>query len=327
MSALREPAMGAEARAPRSAGGTVSGGRGIAFVVVAAMLWGTTGTAQTFAAPGLSPFWVGYFRLLVASGFFVLFLGVTMRVAQVRAALAQLNWPLALLAGACMGAYNLTFFAGVKEASVAVGTALAVGSAPIWAGVMQLFFGRRPSRAWWLGTLLAVVGGAWLILGRGGAVSTSVSGVAFCLTAGFSYALYTLCNKRLVQHADPGVVTWVVFAVGALLALAPTWWLAGPVQLAGSSWGVVLFLGVVSTGVAYLFFSWGLRGVSGATGVSLALMEPVTAFVLAILVVRERPEWAAYLGLVLLLAGLGLVIRAELCAPAAASRASRAGAG
>lgn len=310
-------AVSRSARVQPGAAAVVQGtARGMAFVVIAAMLWGTTGTAQSFASPGLSPFWVGYFRLLIASIFFVGFIGTTMRWGYVLSAFAHVNWPIAILAGACMGAYNLTFFAGVKSASVAVGTALAVGSAPIWAGAMQLFFGRRPPRAWWFGTLLAVIGGAWLILGRGGAVSTDLSGVAFCLAAGFSYALYALCNKRLVQHSDPGVVTWVVFAVGALLALPFTWALAGPVHLAGSGWWVVLFLGVVATGVAYLFFSWGLRGVSGATGVSLSLMEPVTAFVLAIAVVHERPEWPAYAGLLLLLLGLGLVIRAELRAAA-----------
>ena len=317
MNAVREPlgAVAATALAPVAVGSA----RGIVFVVLAAMLWGTTGTAQSFAPAGLSPFWVGYFRLLIASAFFVVFIGLTARSAHVRSTLAHLNWPLVILAGVCMGAYNLTFFAGVKAASVAVGTALAVGSAPIWAGAMQWIFGRKPPRAWWLGTLLAVIGGAWLILGRDGAVRTSASGIAFCLAAGFSYALYTLSNKHLVQHSDPGVVTWVVFSVGALLAVPLTWALAGPVQLAGSGWWVVLFLGVVATGVAYLFFSWGLRGVSGATGVSLSLMEPVTAFVLAIAVVRERPAWAAYVGLVLLLAGLGLVIRAELRAAARAA--------
>lgn len=295
-------------------------GLGMALVVGAAMLWGTTGTAQTFAPLSLSPYWVGYFRLLIASLFFILCIAVTIRPI-LRAELAALDWPAALLAGACMAAYNLTFFAGVKAASVAIGTALAVGSAPIWAGMMQLATGRQPSGGWWLGTLIAIVGGVWLIMGRGTGGAITPAGVALCLAAGVSYALYTLVNKRLVQRSDPRVVTLAVFSIGALVALPFTWGIAGGVRLSGSSWGVVLFLGVVSTGVAYLLFSWGLRGINGATGVSLALMEPVTAFVLAIVVVAERPLWFAYVGLALLLLGLALVIRAEL--RAAAARAAR----
>ncbi len=40
-------------------------------------------------------------------------------------------------------------------------------------------------------------------------------------------------------------------------------------------------------------------------------MEPVTAFLLAIVVVGERPGAFAYAGLAMLLAGLGIVIRTE----------------
>ena len=75
---------------------------------------------------------------------------------------------------------------------------------------------------------------------------------------------------------------------------------------------VVAWLGVASTGVAYLLFSHGLRHITGATGVSLALFEPVTAFGLAVVVVGERPGGMAVAGLVAVLAGLALVVRAEV---------------
>jgi DME family drug/metabolite transporter len=74
----------------------------------------------------------------------------------------------------------------------------------------------------------------------------------------------------------------------------------------------MLYLGVVATGVAYLLFSNALRRISGATGVTLALAEPVTAFGLAIVVVHETPSVLAFLGLAGVLAGLGLVIWSEL---------------
>jgi DME family drug/metabolite transporter len=45
--------------------------------------------------------------------------------------------------------------------------------------------------------------------------------------------------------------------------------------------------------------------------VTLALAEPATAFVLAIVVVGERPQWGAFAGLGLLLTGLGFVLWTE----------------
>ncbi len=90
------------------------------------------------------------------------------------------------------------------------------------------------------------------------------------------------------------------------------WVLGGPLQAGAAAWGVVLFLGLVSTGLSYLLFSSGLRHISGTTGVTLALGEPVTAFVLAVWVVGERQQPLAWLGLAGVIAGLLLVVWAEL---------------
>ena len=89
-------------------------------VLLAAMLWGTTGTAQSLAPAGLSPYWVGALRLVVASAFFAL---LAAPVLWRRAGASRLPWRPVLLAGVCVAAYNLSFFAGVKASGVALGTA------------------------------------------------------------------------------------------------------------------------------------------------------------------------------------------------------------
>ena len=90
------------------------------------------------------------------------------------------------------------------------------------------------------------------------------------------------------------------------------WLLAGPPAFHASALAVVLYLGVVVSGLAYVAFSSGLRHISGATGVTLTLIEPVAAFALAILVVGERSSALAFWGLGGVLAGLLVVIWAEL---------------
>ena len=77
------------------------------------------------------------------------------------------------------------------------------------------------------------------------------------------------------------------------------------------SWWVVGYLGVCATGVSYLLFSHALRHISGATAVTLAMGEPVTAFVLAIAVVGEHPAPRAFGGLALVVAGLVIVVWVE----------------
>ena len=283
--------------------------RSIAMVLLAAMLWGTTGTAQSLAPAALSPYWVGALRLGFASAFFAVLAWPALRRGQARG----LRWGPVLLAGVCVAAYNLSFFAGVKASGVALGTAIAIGSGPIWAGLLQTALLRRlPAPVWWLGTLLGVAGGAAMALDGGSATRAPLAGIALCLLAGLAYAGYALVNKRLVAQAGAATVNLAVFGAAGLLSLPVAAALGGPLAPSAAAWGVVLYLGLVATGLAYLLFSTALRHISGATGVTLALAEPVTAFALAILVVGETPSALAFWGLGGVLAGLLLVIWAEL---------------
>lgn len=282
--------------------------RGVVLVLAAALLWGTTGTAQSFAPPTLASVWVGALRLVVAAGFFCIVLLVFERRLP-----RGLPWAGIVAAAACMTAYNLAFFAGVRASGVAVGTAIALGSGPLWAGLLQaLFLGRRPAPAWWGGTAVAVVGGAALVAGASSELALSATGIGLCLTAGLSYAVYALVNQRLVAQAAPAPVTAAIFTLAALLALPLATAMAGAPALTARDLLIVGWLGVMSTGVAYLLFSYALRHVSGATAVALALAEPVTAFMLAVAVVGERPAPLAFAGLAAVLAGLAVVVRAEM---------------
>jgi DME family drug/metabolite transporter len=283
--------------------------RGVLMVLLAALCWGTTGTAQSFGSGATSAYWVGALRLLASGAFFAVLL-TAQRGASGLARLPPL--PVAL-AGLGMAAYNLAFFAGVKATGVAVGTAVALGSGPIWAGLLQALGGQRPPARWWIGTALAVAGGIVMVGGSfPGAQPVSATGIALCLLAGLSYAGYALVNARLVAVAAPGPVTAAVFGVATLVALPAAFWIGGPLQLTPRDGLVVLWLGIIATGVAYLLFSHALRHIAAATGVTLALAEPVTAFVLAVLVVGERPGLTAAGGGLLVLGGLLVVAFAEL---------------
>lgn len=287
---------------------------GIGMALAAAALWGTTGTAQTLAPANLSPYWTGALRLLVSGAFFAAAAAWARRGQPAVPATTVRDWAATAAAGVCMAAYNLAFFAGVKATGVAVGTALAIGSGPVCAGLLQSLLTRRPpAPIWWLGTLLAVAGGSLMVLGggAGGGLQLDSAGVALCLTAGLAYAVYTLLSHGLVMRASPAVVTLRTFGTAAVLAAAGAWALAGPLAVTPAGWLTVGYLGVVATGVAYLLFSHALRRISAATGVTLALAEPVTAFVLALLVVGERPAGIAVAGLGLVLGGLVVVVVAE----------------
>ncbi len=289
---------------------------GIILALSAAVLWGTTGTSQHFAGAHLSSYWIGALRLAIAAMFFAALVAATERGLAARPPAPGL-WRRQLLAGAAIAAYNLAFFAGARLAGVAVGTTIAIGSGPLFAGALQALITRRPPVAlWWLGTTLAIAGGACIVLGGGGVAPVDVAGLLLCLTAGFSYAVYTLGAKALSTHASPARASLWVFGIAAAIALPAAWLIvpSGAADLAAAgarSWLVVAWLGIVATGVSYLLFSSALRFISAATGVALALGEPLTAFTLAILVLGEPLRASGVAGIVLILSGLAVVVRSE----------------
>ena len=132
-----------------------------------------------------------------------------------------------------------------------------------------------------------------------------------CLAAGLAYASYTLASQSLVDRVSPGQLTLRTFAVAALIAVPAVGFAVGGVSIGPQGWIVIGYLGVVATGVSYGMFSHALRHIPASTAVTLAMGEPLTAFVLAIVVVGERPGARAFGGLVLLVAGLVVVVWAE----------------
>src|SRR5947207_1981376 len=93
-------------------------------VLVAAVLFGTTGTAQALGPAGLSPLTVGAARVVIGGAV----LGM-LALALPRPA-TRISPALVLVAGAAVATYQLTFFEAVHRAGVAVGAVIAIGCGP-----------------------------------------------------------------------------------------------------------------------------------------------------------------------------------------------------
>ncbi|MGI8575005.1 MAG: DMT family transporter [Egibacteraceae bacterium] len=249
--------------------------------VLAAMLWGTTGTVQALG-PEASPLAYGTARLLVG-GFGLVLLAVpagrsvrerpVVRPKAVRSRTGRI----AVVAGA-LAVYQLCFFAAVQRAGVALGTVIGIGSAPAFAGLLSwLLLEQRPDRRWAGATGLAVVGLAVLLLpGRMGAVT--LSGIVLVLGAGLAYAVYALASKVLIEAGlGRRAVMAALFGAGGLL-LSPLLFVVDLAPL-GSLGGVaaVSWLGLAATTLAYELFARALTQLTAATVATLSLAEPLTA--------------------------------------------------
>jgi DME family drug/metabolite transporter len=277
--------------------------RGALFVLLAAVLWGTTGTSQALAPPQCSPQSIGALRLLIG--------GIAL-AAVAFAATRRLPFGLDMgktaIAGVLVACYQLFFFWGVALTGVAVGTMVAIGSAPIFAGLLELIWLRRsPTAVWLISTALAILGCVFL-LGYTAQLNIKPAGLLLAAGAGFSYAFYSLLMKKLLIGHRPESVAAAVFCIGAL-ALLPflfntdlSWVATGRGLL------VVIHLGIIATALSYYLFCRGLERVNVSTGVTLSLAEPFTAALLGVALLGERLGNWGWIGLGLIISGLILLV-------------------
>jgi drug/metabolite transporter, DME family len=285
--------------------------RYLAAVLLAAVLWGTTGTVAQQAPAGSSHALVG----VSTFGFGGLLLLVVDRQAAARVFRDPVARRLVVAGVVGVVGYAAMFYLSMDLVGVAVGNVLALGSGPVFAALLELLVeGRRVRAAWAVATGVTLAGVALLASAAGAAPGTNpVLGVLLGLGAGFGYALYSWSAVRVIgrgRHGSRGVMA-AIFG-GAAVLLVPVFVLAGPGPLLTGTGPLVLaYLAVVPMAVAYLAFGYGLRRLTASTATTLALAEPLVATGLAVVVLGERLGLASWLGVALIIVGLALVAVAE----------------
>lgn len=269
------------------------------FVLVGAVLWGTTGTAQTFLPQTIHPLGVGASRLAVG-GFSLLIVLLLLRKLSFR------GWPWkpTIYAAIAMALFQYFFFTSVRLTGVAIGTVVTIGSAPVFSGVIEwMIVKRRPTKVWLMATLFAIIGCALLFINKGSVVVNPI-GVLMSLVAGSLFATYTLVNKDVVEKVAPTPAVAVIFTLSALMLMPFLFIVETEGLWTVNGLLVVLFLGWATTTIAYILFSTGLRYIPSSSAVTLSLAEPLTAALLSVLIVGERLAVTSWLGVCLLLGGI-----------------------
>ena len=305
-------------------------------VLLASVCFGTTGAAQALG-PEADPLSIGAARILIGGGALALVAGASLLVRRRRqradaagrgaSAASAPRHPLATLLVVVIGAvgvlaYQPAFFAGTAANGVAVGTVVALGSAPVITGALDWALRRRyPGTRWLVATAIATAGVAVLALASDPTqAAASPLGLAASLGAGASYAVYTLAAKWLLDRGfTPTGSMGALFGTAAVVSL-PILLMTDAAWLAtGPGLAMALWLGLVATTLAYVLFGVGLAGLAPAVVSTLTLAEPLTAGVLGVVVLGETLAPGSVLGLAILATGILVLATGGCRRPSVAS--------
>ncbi|ERS87698.1 MULTISPECIES: DMT family transporter [unclassified Halomonas] len=289
-------------------------GQAMLFGLGAVALWSTVATAFKVALGHMSPLALMWLASLVSWAL----IGVLVARQGLLGQALRRGWRTAAWAGLMNPvAYYLVLFGAYDRLPGQEAMALNYTWALAMAFLAVPLLGQRLTRTDVLAGLIAYAG-VWVIATRGAVLDVAFAdplGVAMALASTLIWALYWLLNAR--DPRPPLVAQWQNFSVG--LPVLTVLLLAGP-GLEWHGWtalGAGVYVGLFEMGIAFVLWQLAVHTVSRTAKVSnLIFLSPPVSLLLLYLVVDEPILPSTLVGLVLILAGLGLQQWQKAPAPA-----------
>ena len=281
----------------------------VAFLTVA--VWGTTFVwTKLLIINGLSPAQIFTLRFIIA---YVLLTGFSLW--RGRHKWLSDNWrdELTMMALGLTGGsmYFLTENESLRF-TTATNTSLIVCSCPLFAMlIIALFYkSERFSRLQALGSLLALIGMAAVVLNGHFVLHLSPLGDALAFSACICWALYTLLMKPVMGRYPAMFITRKVFFYGILTILP--YYIFVPdmpsldVLMRPEVALNLLFLGSVASMLCYLTWSWCMKGLGAVICTNWVYVNPITTIIAAWLILDEQITVYFIIGSILIIAGMYL---------------------
>ena len=273
------------------------------------LVWGISFlNTRVLLDAGLTPtevfvarFTIAYLSLLVISRFKVRFTG----------------WRDELLFVVCGVAGGSAYFIAENtalELTLISDVAVLVSIAPLTTALMGAIFYRdeRITLLTGVGMVIAFIGSVMLALKDGLVWGDSVLGDLLAMLAALVWAFYSMALKRLNRTYSTLFITRKLFFYGVLsalplLAMEPTR-LSMETLRQPAVWGNLLYLGLVCSMAAYIIWGITVKRIGAVRASNYFYLSPIISMIAAAIWYGERTNAIAYIGCVLILAG---VIMAE----------------
>ena len=280
--------------------------KGPFFLLFSCLLFSVTGTLQQLAPEGHTPVVITEVRMLLGS---LTILAWCLFTHRLPSNWSVVPWKPMLTAVASVLLYQLLFFYSVAEVGVAVGSVVAIATTPLWAAAVAfLLFRKKPSKFWVFATVLAIAG-VFLINFGGGLQAQSVDWkLLLPVAAGLCYGVEIIAVGKVVEKLNPETTMLLEMGLVAVLLLPVTFFF--PTKWIFTTGGILvsLGLGVVTAGIAYPCFTYGIKYTSPVVASTLALTEPLMAAALGIFFLHENLTIPMALGMLSLIASVIVLI-------------------
>ncbi|MBM7693376.1 drug/metabolite transporter (DMT)-like permease [Peribacillus deserti] len=257
--------------------------KGYLMVVVAASLWGVSGTAAqyVFDHSDVSMKWLVSVRMLISGLLFIAFSYYGKERKEIWSVWKSKKSAFQILFFGLAGmlAVQYTYFASIDEGNAAVATLLQY-LAPVFIMIYFLVvFKKVPSRFEMISLVLALMG-TFLLLTNGASENLTVPAacIIWGIISGVSLAFYTLYSGKLIRtYPSIIVVGWGMLIGGTTMMFIKAPWDFDPAGWTFTTIGLIIFVILFGTLVPFFLFIDSMRYITAKESSLLACAEPLSA--------------------------------------------------
>jgi drug/metabolite transporter (DMT)-like permease len=280
--------------------------KGLILLTFTIILFSTFEVTCKLIGPVLHPFQISFFRFLC--GGLVLLPFALIRIQQLKIQLNQGFW----LDMFTLGLVNIVISMGLIQFGLlytnASTTAVIFSSNPIFVAVFAALILKEPVNLKnWAGIFIGIIGVVILFAEK--ILIRSATGPILVLLSAVVFAWYTVLGKRLtLRGTDSLVMTSFSFIAGSLLLMPLMFLMKIPLVTTDlQHLPHLLYLGIFTSGIAYMCYFYGLANVNTSSGALVYFLKPVLAAVFSVIALQETFNANFYLGTILILAALAVV--------------------
>lgn len=273
-------------------------------LVMTAMFWGGTFIATRIASQTFGPFTGAGYRYLIAV---VFLLPLALKQNRQMFKVQPRHLPVLLLLGfSGIFAYNYFFFKGLKTIPASRGALLAALNPTIVMILSSIVYKERITLRKLIGILISLTG-VVIVISRGN-VMALLSGIEmgdlFMLGCPLTWAIYTLAARPALKYTTPLQATAWASLSGMLMLLMFAGFETYPVEVPVKVWGALIYLGVIGTVVAFVWYYDGIRKIGPTRASIFNNLVPVFAVLFSVVILKEKVSWYTWIGGAMVIGGV-----------------------
>ena len=274
----------------------------------AVISWGISFVATKIAIAELTPITLIILRMILAVVLLFIIAIATKRDFSIDR--KKHSWIILL---AVIGVFHLWIQVTGLKYTTASNTGWIIGITPVFMALMGYLFFKEKLGIINIAGIIVAFFGLLLLIGKGDLSKIDLisnKGDMMVLASAFTWSIYSLINKKITFSYPPLMTIFFLFLTMAAILIPfniSHETVYSVVNLSGKGWIAVLFLGLICSGVSYVFWAQALKEMDSARVGAFVYFEPFVTIFTAWFILNEQITFVIILSGVIITTGVILV--------------------